>query len=419
MFRIGIPKWIRAALIVLLLAFLVYRGLFPAFTQIDTDFPNYYTAGKVVVSGGEINRLYDDLWFQEQIKANGMELKGKFSPFPPPTALLFVPFSIMTPLAALQVMSVINLFLLAACVIVMGRILGIDRWDSLLLLLLGGIGLVNCFRFGQLYLVLSFTIIFGYYLYTHGKPVLAGIALGLFIPIKYFPIIFLIYFVMKGEWKVVAASSATAFVITIMSVLAMGWEIHELFIKTVLGQHLQSQLTLQDPYSSTFQSFDSLFRRLFMRDGTLNPHPVIDQPFFFHVLKFAAIATVASISFVLVHRLTRGDRRFQGAAFGLLGIAGLLIAPATATYHFILLWLPVGLLLRFFHEQSNRMAFWLTCAVYSAIGFIPYSLFRHFDGQGLWSLFAYPRLALIIGLFGITTYYLGRGALSPKTVHDP
>src|SRR5438552_3627638 len=85
--------WTRlaaAALLVALASFVLVRGVVPALTTIDSDFPNYFAAARIVAAGGSAERLYDDSWFQQQIRRElpGVEPRGKFGPFPPPTALL-------------------------------------------------------------------------------------------------------------------------------------------------------------------------------------------------------------------------------------------------------------------------------------------------------------------------------------------
>jgi hypothetical protein len=77
----------------------------------------------------------------------------------------------------------------------------------------------------------------------------------------------------------------------------------------------------------------------------------------------------------------------------------LLIAPATSTYHFVLLWLPVGLLLSFLRGKGNPGLFALVLALYAATGFLPYTLFRGFAGHGVLTLASYPRLWLTCALF--------------------
>src|ERR1700736_1809769 len=106
---------------------------------------------------------------------------------------------------------------------------------------------------------------------------------------------------------------------------------------------------MQDPFTASFQSFDTLFRRLFIFDPMANPQPLIALP---HLQGISVLITKASIFLAAIATLVKLARSGVGTAtapsIGLLGILTLLLAPATATYHFALLWLPVGLLINHF-----------------------------------------------------------------------
>lgn len=393
-----------AAVPLLLLAlFLVARGILPAWQKVDTDFPNYYTSGKVVAEGTGIDRLYDDAWFQDQIARYGMELQGKFSPFPPPTALLFVPLAAFEPLAALRIMTVLNLLLLIAAMIVLARITRGALWESALLILLSGLGLANCFRFGQLYIALSFCLLLGYLLHRRGNPVLAGIAYGVMIPIKYVPLLLVVYYCWKREWGLVISALATAAFVTLISIGVLGWEIHRQFLFSVLGGHLQGALTLQDPFSSTFQSFDALLRRLFVAHPDGNPQPVFDMPMLVPLIKSAIVVAVALLIARSAWLLRQTGANQAALIVPLLLIGALLVAPASATYHMLILWLPVGLLLagQATHRE-NPEGYWWILILYTLIGFIPYSLLAPFEFRGVLAVLAYPRLWLLTALFGAT-----------------
>jgi hypothetical protein len=61
----------QPAAIVLLAALtliLFTRGIVPGTSRIDTDFPNYLTAARIVADGEQVERLYDNSWFQEQMR---------------------------------------------------------------------------------------------------------------------------------------------------------------------------------------------------------------------------------------------------------------------------------------------------------------------------------------------------------------
>jgi hypothetical protein len=391
---------VAVAFLIPLIVVLIDRGILPAFTQLDTDFPNYYTAGKIVAHGGDVGRMYDDDWFGLQLRTNGFTEPGKFSPFPPPTALLSVPLSFLDPLTALRVMTVLNCCLLLLCIVLLSRVLPLSVIESAVFCLLSGIGLINCFRFGQLYIVLSFTILLGYYLYMRNKPILAGICFGILVPIKYYPIVFILAFVLMEQWRVVLASLVTILFVCAASVVVLGTAIHLQYLSSVVGNHLLSHFTNQNVFSPAFQSWDSLLRRLFVYDMTLNPHPLMDSHAVFLLLKSFVVALFVSLTLYSLRRLwQRGQPENTRLAFSLLGVLALLVAPGTATYHYLLLWLPIGILLNTTWNRDERGIFWLTLALYALIGFIPYAFFRQFDGRGLLTLIAYPRLALLTGLF--------------------
>ncbi|MEK9139026.1 MAG: glycosyltransferase family 87 protein [Bacteroidota bacterium] len=385
-------------------------------TQIDTDFPNNNTAARIVSEGKDVTRLYDDAWFQEQIHAYGMTQQGKFSPFPPVTALAFLPLSHLDPLTALQVTAVVNILLLAAAIAILSSLLSLSLPETTVFVLLSGIGLVNCLRFGQLYIALSLFIIFGYFFYVKKQPVLAGICFGLLVPIKYYPFMFILYFAFRREWRLVVSAVGTMSLVILLGVVVLGPEIHSGYLSSVLGSHLSSHFTQQDPFSPTFQSFDSLLRRLLVFDPVLNPRPLVAANDVFPLLKiiiFIAILAVSGTALLWAHRANDGDAvRFS---IGVLGIAGLLLAPGTATYHYVLLWLPVGLVMAVMVERQKTVVAYTFLAMYSAIGFIPYSITKKLDAQGVLTLLAYPRLMLVVGMF-VTMIMFIRNSRLPLAV---
>lgn len=403
-------------LLVVLGAFLIVRGFIPAFTQLDTDFPNYYTAGRIAASGEDTHRLYDDQWFQEQIHALGMAQQGKFSPFPPPTALLFIPLSFLSPLAALQVMTALNIGLLVLAIVLMRHLFQTNLLSAAGFALLAGHGLVNCFRFGQLYLALTCSILAGYYFLKRERTTAAGVSFGVLAPVKYFPLLFLAYHGLRREWSVVVAAASVILVIVASSVAVLGWDVHAAFIGQVAGTHLQSQLSGQDPFASVFQSFDSMLRRMFVHNERLNPSPAIDAPVLFSALKTGIVLAViglTAVAIILYHRRTSD----HAGAFMLLSLGGLLVSPASATYHMLVLWLPVGLLLVLTRSHGLNAHYRVALASYAAIGFIPYSFFRQFEGGWVTPL-AHPRLFLLVVLFGTAFSALRRVNNSPARAYE-
>lgn len=398
----SLRRLVAFVLLIALLAFECVRGLVPAWSRVDTDFPNYLTAAKIVADGRSTQRLYDDAWFREQMRGYGMEGLSSFAPFPPPTALVLLPLARLQPLTALRVMTVVNVLCLIAAAVLLAAILTWSIADAAVFVLLSGIAIITCLRFGQLYIVISTCCILGYYAYLRGRPWLAGICFGLFAPIKYFPLIFPACLAARRQWRVVLGTALAILAVALASVAVLGWGIHETFLRSVLGHHLLGHPGQQDPFAAAFQSFDSLSRRLFVRDPMLNPRPWVQAPLVQEISLVVTKAACVLAAAVALTRLARTSKETAVApSVGILGILVMLIAPATATYHFILLWLPVALLINHFMHQGARRAAYGVLTLYSLIGFFPYKLTYPFEGHGGLTVLAYPRLFLVAAMFSL------------------
>ena len=395
---------VALVLLVGLAAMVLWQGIIPALSRIDTDFPNYLTAAKIVAERGDTDRLYDDRWFQAQSVRYGMSPQAKFTPFPPPTALLLLPLAGLEPLTALRVLTLVSVACLILSAFFLARTLQWSVLESSVFMLLAGHAILNDLRFGQAYILVATACILGYYAYLKGRPWLAGICLGLFLPIKYYPVVLLAGLALRKEWKILLSAAITCLAVMLLSIGVLGWPVHETFLLSVLGNHLSAHMFT--PMSATYQSFDTLLARLFVLDPIANPHPWFPSPALRQLgvpLTKLALMLMAAAAVV---RLARADSASAVApSIGILGILALLIAPGTATYHFVLLWLPVGLLVR---DQWNRQAqlpAYLILAAYALIGFLPYKLTAYFEGRGAWTLLAYPRLGLLLVMF-ITAIYV-------------
>ena len=320
-----------------------------------------------------------------------------------------IPLAHFSPIVAKQIWTAVNIILLIANIILLSSIVKKNWKFSLLLFLLSGWALINAIKLGQLYLLLVFTIFLGYKLYTEHEKILSGILFGIMIPVKYFPVIFLLYFIVIKEWRVVISSVTTVLLLTIFSIVILGWNIHSEFVASVFFSHLSGNLTSQDIFSSSFQSWTSLFRRLYIYDANTNPFPVQRWEMGFDIFRYGVLLIIVSITVLLLKNIFSLSKEFRNAlSFSLLTIVSLLLSPATATYHFLLLIFPIAILLTYTKQFEYRWFYFFFIATFGAIGYIPYSFFKQFDGADIFTLFAYPRLWLMNIIFITTVLFINR-----------
>jgi hypothetical protein len=395
----------RYSLLALLTLHLVWRGVVPAMTTVDTDFPNYYVGGRLALEG-RFDRSYDDIWFQEQIHAFGIEEMGKFAPYPPITAFIMMPLASLQPLNALRAWTMINFGVLLCLIVLLSRTLSKDLLWSALMVLLSGHALVNNFRFGQFYLILTFLTLWSLWLWKRDRRLSSGVLMGIGATIKYFPIVFLPLCIIRKEWRIALSFLGTVIALILLSIAVLGIEPYRHFIEAVLIPHLSGNI--QNRFSMNFQSWNSLFARLMIFDSTLNPNPVFNSPIGYSIGLLAVYASVVALLFIGLRKTaqTWGSSALS-VEFALLCIGGIVLFPASATYHFLLLSVPISILLAL-GEKTWSIEQKILLALYACIGFIPYSLLRAFDGNGLLTFFAYPRLFLTTMILVVALLFVTR-----------
>jgi hypothetical protein len=155
---------------------------------------------------------------------------------------------------------------------------------------------------------------------------------------------------------------------------------------------------MANPFSATYQSWDSLLRSLFIKDPILNPTPFLDSPAGFVFFRGSVIlCLIAALILAMRRRIDRESLTvFYVSAFFTFT---LLIAPATATYHFLVLSIPVAMLSPLLIRRNQIRLLGLVLLLYFGIGLVPAGGIDRIALEGIWRLLAYPRLYLLLALF--------------------
>jgi hypothetical protein len=399
---------------VALIAWLLIRGIMPGWNIPHSDFNNYYVSARLVVSDSDLDSLYNNEWFHEQMIKEGIKTPGKFAPFPPATAWLMLPLSGFAPLNAQRIFVFINVVFLFACARGWQEITGWKIGPSLLIVLAGGASITNNIAFGQVYLLMTAFLLWSVVWMRKQRPQLSGIVLGIFTAIKYFPaapiggLAVAALMGMNGDrdktWRIVAWSIGTIALLIAAQLVFFGAGVMSDYFITAFLPHLSSELKGQGMYSFPFQSWDSLARNLFVFDLVANPHPWIDWAPGRTILKILVVTIVGTATLLAMYRTRKMSCRTE-IYMAITSMATLAVLPASATYHFALLLLPLSLLIG--NQALPRRTMLIAIGIYITIGFIPYGWFAGAaDYAGL--ILAYPRLWLITFLFAIVAVALIR-----------
>jgi len=309
--------------------------------QNTTDFPNYYTAARLVRSGEHLKDFYDWTWFQRQMNYSGIERQlGAYTPQPPLTMLPMLPLAGFPLQTAKRIWLVFNLVFLGSTVWLLSKI-GRLRIEHIVLLALAGYtSLRTNFLLGQYYVFLLFLLTLSFYLIACKKTISSGVVAGAAFALKLYGGPLLLYFVVKRYWKAVAGMIGTTVLAAAVAIAIFGWVDVWFYTTQILPRTLEG--VPPDPYNPGVQTVATLLRRVFLVDPELNPRPLYSAPwllFFLQPLISLVIVVFASLAVALKRA---GSCRRD---FAIFTIALLLISPSISSYTFLLLLLPVVLCL--------------------------------------------------------------------------
>lgn len=325
------------------LALFFWKAFIPGWTQQTTDFPNYYTAARLVRQRVPLRRYYDWNWFQRQIGRAGIEGQlGGYIPQTPLTMLPFVPLSGMAPLTAKRCWLLANLLFLALSIQLLSRMTRFSRAWLWLLIFAFWQPLRANFLLGQYYVFLLLLFTLAAYTLERRHDASSGVFAGLIFGLKLYAAPLSLCFVAQRRWRAVAGMSLSAGACISFAAILFGWRDVSWFTTQVLPRALQGE-TL-NPFHPANSSFSTLLRATFVTEPGLNPNPPFHSAaaFFF----FQPLLTLTVIALPLI----------AGGSFAWFLIALLLASPNTASYTFVLLALPAAILLR---DLPRRHWVWL------------------------------------------------------------
>jgi hypothetical protein len=309
--------------------------------QSETDFPNYYTAARLLHSNEHLRDFYDWTWFQRQMNYAGIERQlGAYTPQPPLTMLPMAPMAGLPVQTAKRIWLALNLALLAVTVWLLSRVGRLRVEHVALLALAGYTSLRMNFLLGQYYVFLLFLLTATFCLIARKKPVASGVVAGLAFALKLYGGPLLLYFVAKRNWKAVAGMAGASVAAGVVAVAIFGPADVWYYMTQILPRALEG--VPADPFNPGIPVLVTLLRRLFVGDAELNPHPFHHAPWLFFFLR--ALVGLSIIIFApLAVALNRGGTYRRD--FAVFAIALLLLSTSLASYTFLLLLLPIVLCL--------------------------------------------------------------------------
>ena len=334
-----------------------------------------------------MSRLYERDGFDRALRRFGLTGLGSFVPHPPANALLLRPLARLSPPMAKTIWTLLLAAAYVGSLLILARTLPLDAPRMALIGLLPTASLANALAYGQPYPLFLLLASASLWAATRERWATAGALLAPIVVLKLYALLFLPVFLWQRRWRALAGLAAGAAVLVLLSVAALGTEVHAVYVREILPASLEGRI--QDPYSTVWQSGASLSRRLFEREADLNPRPLLDRPSLARGLARALTAGVAALAVAAA-----AGRTTPSSQWAVLLAGGLAASPLTATYHFVLLVLPAAVFLSRAPGRGAAASMLLLFAF--ATSSWPHHFHRWAEGAG--HLLAQPRYFAVLAL---------------------
>lgn len=366
----------------------------------QSDFGNYFTPAFVLADGGEVGALYDRETFnRSQIRA-GIRVLGSFIPHPPANALWLLAFAGESPAVAKGMWTAVlagATFLTIAAVSRLSAGLGLAM--AVILVLSPVFAVRNGLAFGQPYLVLSAWLALGALALERGREFLGGFLLGLGVSFKPHALLLGAAFLHRDRLRSLTGFLVGAAGPSLLLLWLAGREPFHAFATRVLPWMMRGEI--QDPFSPVWGSAMALANRLFRFEPDLNPHPWLVAPGLARFVGGSVAVTLLGLGALTSRKAMGSGRPLDGVAAGVA--FAMAASPFTASYHLVLLVIPVAVLTSRVHGRWRLALLFGWCLLGSNAA----NVFR--SAEGAIAPLAYLRFFILLGLaLAVARPYLTR-----------
>lgn len=245
----------KLAIFITLLIPLLWFGVKAGWDKANTDFPNYYVSAQLLLHG-QLNEAYDVQIFNKHIQKYNVDAQGLFVMYPPTTSLMMLyltPFDLLT---AKRIWLLISLVAVYGLVFLITKLINTSLLDAANITLLSGFNLYNDIMLGQVYVVMLFLIIYGWYAYSQQKMQQSGIAWGMVAAFKFLPLFFIPFLLYKKQFKITAILIFTFLLINLIALIVGGSATYYAFIDVFINNYIAGKVANETAMSLQYQSIE-------------------------------------------------------------------------------------------------------------------------------------------------------------------
>lgn len=227
----------------------------------------------------------------------------------------------------------IILFLIAVFILFYNKIKN-DFWILLLIPLVFLVPIRNQIVTGQSYFLVLFLVVFGYNNILKNKNLVGASALSLAVLIKIFPVFYCIPLLLNKKWLALKLGVVATVFFVLISIYVSNFSFWSTYLFEILPNAISNKSTID--FRVNYQSFDVLFKIIFVRDVYYNPEAIFNAPKMYILFSWVIKSFILGVTIKL--SLIKRNDLFQLLAIWVVAL--FLLQGRTAIYAQILWIIP-------------------------------------------------------------------------------
>jgi alpha-1,2-mannosyltransferase len=197
---------------------------------------------------------------------------------------------------------------------------------------------------GNISALIFFAFCLSYWLLRRGHPWLAGLILGLIVPLKFYPAFFVLYFVWRRNWALVVGAVVGCLVVLGVSLLTVGWAGNIDYFRMVLAELRSGGIP-----AFNNQSISGFLLHAFT-SGDVNAWGEIAAPRLVSILRLVLVgALIGVVAWALCRRPEKTADPVISQDLDLALVIGVMLLASPITWYHYYVWLLFPLVVLFDH----------------------------------------------------------------------
>ncbi len=314
--------------------FIILYGILPGFFRVEGDFIAFYVAGKNFLHGVDPILFYKFPDFQKLVDISGLSTRIFTIGGSTPASFLIDALIAVPPAGFSQfVLTSLNLAALVLLVHVSARLAKSPVKTAYLVFLSSSFALATNFSSGEPFIIVALFFAVAFFATSINAERATGAILGLVFPFEVFTAIPALLFLLAKKWRVFTYFLLMSLFLLLITYFVVGNSVIGYYLQHIFPFYFNGKV--QNPFSISYQTGWSFFKRIFLLDPTLNPHPILvsRNAYVLAISLFKAIVVVPS-GYFFYRGMEKNDAResFIAATFPII-----FFSPTAEAFQLVLL----------------------------------------------------------------------------------